>query len=96
VDVIYIGPQDLAISAGIPPSLEGALDVPEHRALMERIVAGAERHGLPVGTHTAGPDRAADYVAMGIGMLVIHRDVAALVADTTRTLATARAGLAGA
>ena len=90
VDAIYIGPQDLAISAGLPPGLERALDDPDHRALMERIAAGAARHGTPVGAHTAGGARASEYLAMGIRVLVIHRDVAALLDGAHRELDAAR------
>jgi 4-hydroxy-2-oxoheptanedioate aldolase len=87
---LYIGPQDLAISHGIAPSLDGALDNPEHRALMERVAGVAGDHGLPVGTHTTGPERAGEYVEMGITLLVIHRDAAALAEGTRGAVAAAR------
>jgi 4-hydroxy-2-oxoheptanedioate aldolase len=51
VDACYIGPNDLCLSMGLPPSLE-----PPHREFEEAIQAvkrSAERHGVRPGLHCA-------------------------------------------
>lgn len=91
VDGVYVGPNDLALSAGLPPSL--SFDTPEHRELVDRVVAAARAQDVVLGTHPATVDRVAEYVAMGFRLLGIHVDVRELRATTGAALATARSQL---
>jgi 4-hydroxy-2-oxoheptanedioate aldolase len=88
VDALYIGPNDLALTAGLPPSY--TFEEPRHRALVERIVAAGERAGIPVGTHARGPEHVREYLDAGFRLLVVHRDLPELVLSGRSALAAAQ------
>ncbi|MPZ89849.1 MAG: 2,4-dihydroxyhept-2-ene-1,7-dioic acid aldolase [Nitriliruptorales bacterium] len=88
VDVVYVGPSDLASSAGLPPML--ALQHPEHRELVERIAEACNGAGTWSGIHPPSPD-VSDYAKMGFNLLPVYRDLPALQEGASAALATARA-----
>jgi 4-hydroxy-2-oxoheptanedioate aldolase len=90
VDGIFVGPSDLAITAGLPPSLDAALDDAEHRALMQRIVDGAARHDLLLGTVLPRPERAGEFFEFGLRMLGVHRDLQSIIDSSRAALNVAR------
>jgi 4-hydroxy-2-oxoheptanedioate aldolase len=88
VDGIYVGPADLAISAGLQPTL--TLEDPTHRRLVERIIKACQPHQLAVGTHVPTVEAVPTYIEMGFRMLTIHVDLPTLRAGLGRTVETAR------
>jgi 4-hydroxy-2-oxoheptanedioate aldolase len=88
VDVVYIGPSDLASSAGLPPQL--ALTNPDHRALVERIAMACKKAGRWSGMHTPSAD-VSWYIEQGFRMFPIHRDLPAYQEGLAHALAQARA-----
>ena len=88
VDVVYIGPSDLASSAGMPPQL--ALTDPDHRMLVERIAAACRKAGRWSGMHPPTAD-VSWYIEQGFRMFPIYRDLPALQAGLATALAEARA-----
>src|ERR671915_2551534 len=56
LDGIYIGPSDLALSLGLPPTLEVTAD--EHVKAVERIREACHRNGIAAGIHSPAGDRA--------------------------------------
>jgi 4-hydroxy-2-oxoheptanedioate aldolase len=75
VDVVYVGPSDLASSAGLPPML--ALRDPAHRRLVERIAEACSRAGRWSGIHPPSPD-IGWYREAGFTLLPVYRDLPAL------------------
>lgn len=54
LDAILVGPYDLSASMG----MTGAFDRPEFMAVIERILAACNSHGIPCGMHVVMPDAA--------------------------------------
>lgn len=87
VDVVYVGPSDLASSAGMPPMLE--LRDASHRALVERIAASCQRAGRWSGIHPPSPD-VSWYKEVGFNLLPVYRDLPALQEGASASIAEAR------
>lgn len=87
VDVVYVGPSDLASSAGLPPML--ALQEGSHRALVERIAAACAKAGTWSGIHPPTPD-VGWYRDQGFNLLPVYRDLPALQEGATAALDIAR------
>jgi 4-hydroxy-2-oxoheptanedioate aldolase len=73
VEVIYVGPADLAISLGYRP---GSTDDGFHDALAA-IVAACERHGVVPGIHASAALRV-DRQSRGFGMITVSADLVGL------------------
>jgi len=87
VDVVYVGPSDLASSAGLPPML--ALKDDRHRQLVERIASACQAAGTWCGIHPPTPD-VAWYVDQGFSLLPVYRDLPALQEGAASSLETGR------
>lgn len=87
VDVIYVGPNDLAVSLGLPP---GTSDPRLEEALIE-IVTGCSRHGVAPGIH-ASAELCELRVDQGFRMITVSADLGALrrgiAADYAKATAT--------
>ena len=92
VDVVYVGPSDLASSAGMRPQLK--LEEPEHRELVRRIGAAATAAGKACGIHPPTPD-VAMYRDMGFSLYPVYRDLPALTEGAVASLRDARTSLQG-
>ena len=57
IDAVFVGPNDLAVSAGLDSSYEGK--DPEHRRLIEAISRAAHGHGVAAGIMCGSPEVAA-------------------------------------
>jgi 4-hydroxy-2-oxoheptanedioate aldolase len=90
VDVVYVGPSDLASSAGLPPQLK--LVDPKHRALVEKIAAACRSADRWCGIHPPSAD-VAWYRDQGFNLLPIYRDLPAFQEGTVAALAEARRSL---
>jgi len=88
LDGVYVGPTDLALSLGKPPTL--APDDTEVLAAMAAIAAGARGRGLIAGIHTDGPDTARKRYAQGFHFCTLMNDVRVLVDATRRMVAELR------
>jgi 4-hydroxy-2-oxoheptanedioate aldolase len=86
IDVVYIGPNDLAVSVGAPTSY--APEGGEHRRLIDATVEAARRHGLVAGIQCAGVEQGRLWAGQGVRMVTV-------VTDTNALLDTAREVLAG-
>jgi len=92
VDVVYVGPSDLASSAGLPPGL--ALQDGRHRELVETIARACRRAGRWCGIHPPTPD-VGWYRQQGFDLMPIYRDLPALQEGAQASLAQAEASLTG-
>ena len=82
VDGIYVGPADLALSLGLPPSLEVA--EPAHAEAVARVKDTCKRHGIAAGIHTASAEVSMRHAEAGFDMITAGTD-ATLLAEAART-----------
>lgn len=90
VDVAFVGPNDLHLSMGLPPSNEGA--EPEFEAAMQQIRSTAQKYGVATGIFTSGGKAAAKRVQEGFGMVVAMADHGTLVYGAQSSLNAAKGG----
>jgi 4-hydroxy-2-oxoheptanedioate aldolase len=72
VDAVYVGPNDLAVTHGLPPS--ATVDSSEHADLVLAILAGCQRHGVVAGIHCGSAETARRWVEAGFQMLNVNSD----------------------
>ncbi len=72
VDAVYVGPNDLAVGHGLPPSSDA--ENPEHRRLIEAILASAQRHRVVAGIHCGSLETARMWRGSGFRMLNVNSD----------------------
>ena len=93
IDAVFVGPNDLAVSAGLDSSYEGRH--PEHRRLIEAIATAARRAGVAAGIMCGSPEVARQWHEVGFVMLALQSDTR-LLGDATRDIVSrARALLTG-
>lgn len=88
VDGIYIGPSDLAVSLGLPPSLP--VRDPQHAAAVERVRKACENAGIVPGIHARGGEAGRHHAAEGFRMITVAVDVVLLGAGARRELRAAQ------
>ena len=81
LDGIYIGPADLALSLGLPPTLD--IREGEHERAVERIRVACHRNAIAAGIHTASGEWARRHAGAGFDMVTVAAD-AALLSDAAR------------
>ncbi len=88
LDGIYIGPTDLALSLGLPPTLEIQED--EHAQAVERIRVACHRNGIAAGIHTASGEWAREHAGAGFDLVTVASDAALLSSSARREVSVAR------
>jgi 4-hydroxy-2-oxoheptanedioate aldolase len=78
VDAVFVGPNDLAVSAGLESSYEGR--DPEHRRLIEAVAKSAKAHGVVAGIMCGSAEVAAQWYKAGYQMLALESDTRLLTA----------------
>lgn len=92
LDSIYVGPNDLSISLGYPPS--GTPTEPEVLAAFRQIVAAAKRHGVYAGIHCGSTAMAKEVIAMGYQFVTLMADNAFLAGAAKAAVNEMRSGTA--
>jgi 4-hydroxy-2-oxoheptanedioate aldolase len=90
LDGIYIGPSDLALSLGLPPTLE--VTEGEHVSAVERIRGACHRVGIAAGIHAPSGEWAGKHAEAGFDMVTVATDAALLRAAALREVTVARGG----
>ena len=72
IDAVYVGPNDLAVTHGLPPS--ATVESPRHAELIGAILAGCQRHGVVAGIHCGNVETAQRWLAAGFHMLNVNSD----------------------
>lgn len=90
VDAVFMGPNDLALTAGMAPTL--AFDRPEHRAMIDEIVAACRARGVPLGALVPEVEDTQRYREMGFSMLGVFGDVKCVARGAAGALSAARTG----
>lgn len=80
IDVVFVGPNDLHASYGVPPAFES--DLPEFNAALTKIMASARAHGVAPGIHVANVEQAKRRIAEGWQFVAISSEVGLLLAHT--------------
>jgi 4-hydroxy-2-oxoheptanedioate aldolase len=88
VDGIYIGPSDLALSLGLPPTLDVTEDA--HVEAVDRIREACHRNGIAAGIHAASGEWARKHAEAGFDIVTVATDAALLRAAASRELTVAR------
>jgi 4-hydroxy-2-oxoheptanedioate aldolase len=87
LDGIYIGPGDLALSLGLPPTQDVTED--EHVEAVRRIREACHDNGIAAGMHGVSGEQARRYAEAGFDMVNVGVDSVLLVEAARRELATA-------
>jgi 4-hydroxy-2-oxoheptanedioate aldolase len=88
LDGIYIGPSDLALSLGLPPTLD-VVEV-EHAEAVERIRQACHRNAIAAGIQCASGEWARRHTGAGFDMVTVASDAALLRDAARREVAVAR------
>ncbi len=88
IDAVFVGPNDLAVSAGLEPSYEGR--DPEHRRLIEAVAAAARERGITAGIMCGTPEVALQWFLAGFRMLAMQSDSRLLTRATEQTAVRAK------
>ena len=88
LDGIYIGPSDLALSLGLPPTLDVTEDA--HVEAVRRIREACHHHGIVAGIQSASGEAAREHAEAGFDMVTVATDAALLSAVARREVAAAR------
>jgi 4-hydroxy-2-oxoheptanedioate aldolase len=92
LDGIYVGPNDLALSLGLPPTLE--VTEAEHAEAVRRIREACHERGIAAGIHCPSGEWAKGHAEAGFDMVTVATDATILRKAALRELATACEGYA--
>jgi 4-hydroxy-2-oxoheptanedioate aldolase len=84
IDAVYIGPSDLSVSLGLPPSYDH--DAPEFSSAIEKVVALCQKYGVIAGAHCGTTDVAKKRIKQGFRFLQIADDAGALMRSSIASL----------
>jgi 4-hydroxy-2-oxoheptanedioate aldolase len=88
LDGVYVGPSDLALSLGLPPTLEVTED--EHVEAVERIREACHEHGIAAGIHSPSGEWARRHAEAGFDLVTVATDAPLLRAAALREMTAAR------
>ena len=92
LDGVYIGPSDLALSLGLPPTLE--IMEGEHEAAVRRIREACHRNGIAAGIHSPSGEWARRHAQAGFDLITVASDAPLLRGAASREMTAARKGRA--
>jgi 4-hydroxy-2-oxoheptanedioate aldolase len=84
IDAYFIGPNDLCMSMGLPPSLEP--DVPAFWEALDSVRQAARACGVAPGIHVATPERGNRMLDEGYQFLSIASDAAFMATAASSTV----------
>ena len=88
LDLVFVGPEDLALSSGLDASVE--LDAGKLHKMISDIHSACRRHGVISGIFCGGIDQAVQWRNVGFNMLALHTDAALLAASARDMLSAVR------
>jgi 4-hydroxy-2-oxoheptanedioate aldolase len=88
VDAVFVGPSDLAVSAGLDSSYEGR--DPEHRRMIEAVAKSAKAHGVIAGIMCGSAEVAKQWHNVGYQMLGLESDTRLLTAASDQIAANSK------
>jgi 4-hydroxy-2-oxoheptanedioate aldolase len=93
LDAVLLGPNDLALTIGLPPT--ATFQGGRHRDLVDEAIRACREADVPVGAVLADPADARAYVDMGIRLLAVFGDLRTLARESRAAMRTARRALSG-
>ncbi len=93
IDIIFIGPNDLASSLGVPLGLDNKH--PDHVQAVEQVLAATKKAGVPAGIHCGSGEEVGRRINQGFQWLPISSETRVMTAGFSRELAIARETTAG-
>jgi 4-hydroxy-2-oxoheptanedioate aldolase len=72
VDACFVGPNDLAASLGLEPTLDPLF--PEYEEAIAQVLQACRRHGVAPGIHTPSGKRCADRIEQGWQLNAVNSD----------------------
>ncbi|WP_236795507.1 HpcH/HpaI aldolase/citrate lyase family protein [Amycolatopsis sp. GM8] len=91
VDIVMIGPSDLALGMGLHPTLGSSDD--RHRQAIQSIIDTAADNRVHTWVQTPSPQEAARMIDAGASMVSVRTDISLLATNVGDLLSTIRAGL---
>jgi len=88
LDGVYIGPSDLALAIGLPPN--GDNRIPEHRAVVQRILDTCRTHGVAAGIHTSSLEYTQEYLQLGFHFVTLGSESQWMTQGAAAALSKAR------
>ena len=88
LDGIYIGPADLALALGLPPT--GDQPQEEHLEVVKRILEACRTHGIAAGIHTSSLEYTRKYLELGFHFVTMGSESGHMLKNAARELAAAR------
>ncbi len=88
LDGVYIGPSDLALALGLPPS--GDNDIPEHAKTVKTILDACKTHGVAAGIHTSSLEYTQRYLNAGFNFITLGSDAGFMMRAAGQDLAAAK------
>ena len=85
---VYIGPNDLALSLGLPA--RGDVDEPTHLKAVETILTTCKRHHVPVGIHTSSLEWSKRRLEAGFDFVTIGSDAGFVMQGAIASLSAMR------
>ena len=73
IDAVFIGPNDLHASMGVPPAFDS--DLPQFNAAVQKVFASAKAHGVAPGIHVADAAQAQRRRDEGWQMIAVASEV---------------------
>lgn len=90
VDAVFVGPSDLALSLGHPPSLDNPAD--EVVDAIVAVAAACAETGISAGIFTSSSSQAIDWIAKGFNLISVHSDRLLMEERARQLLREIRAG----
>ncbi len=91
---MFVGPNDLAVSAGLESSYEGR--DPRHRQMIEKIASSAKAHQVTAGIMCGTAEVAKQWYDAGYRMLALESDTRLLMNASEQIAQSARKLVGGA
>jgi 4-hydroxy-2-oxoheptanedioate aldolase len=88
VDALYVGPADLCLSLGLPPTFDRP--EPEYREALTAVLAACERHVIAPGIQCTSGEMARRYEEMGFRLVTVASDANTLRSAMRAQLDSAR------
>ncbi len=88
LDGVYIGPSDLALALGLPPT--GDNEDPRHAETVQAILDACRKHGVAAGIHTSSLEFSQRYLKAGFNFVTLGADAGFLLRAAAQDLAAAR------
>lgn len=91
VDVLLVGPTDLAVTHGLTAGAYAGTD--EHSALVRQVISAGNAHGVAVGNVCGGVEAARRWAGEGMRFLTVGSDLGWMVSGVRTEVEQARAQL---